>query len=105
MDYNNCSNIYISKSEIDGYGIFTNVDIKKNEKICYAIKNKKITDIGSKINHCEYKKNVDLFDNNDDNYYFIATEDIKKNDELLINYMGENIPYFIDKNTSGFKYC
>lgn len=100
-----CKNIYISDSNINGIGIFTNVDIKKNNIICGAIKNNRITYIGSKINHCMNKKNVDLYDNNDGNYYLIAIDDIKENDELLIDYTGKNIPNFINKNIDGFKKC
>lgn len=105
MDNNDCKNIYISKSKIDGIGIFTKNDIKKNEIFCCAIRDNKITYFGSKINHCIRNKNVDLQQNNNGDYYFIATDNIKKDDEILIDYTGKNIPNFINKKTDGFINC
>lgn len=100
-----CDNIYISNSDVNGIGIFTNVDIQKNNIICDAIVDNELTYFGSKINHCENKKNVDLQKNENGDYYFVATDDIKRNDELLINYTSDNIPNFISKNIYGFKKC
>lgn len=104
MNIKDCRNIYISKSKVDGIGIFTDSDIKKNEIFCCAIKDNNITYYGSKVNHCITNKNVDLQKKNND-YYFVAINDIKKNDEILMDYTDSKVPGFIDKRTDGFINC
>ena len=98
-------NIYIDNSNIHGLGIFTNTKIIKNQYICDAIINNKITPLASKINHCSNKFNVDLEQNEKGDYYFIALKDINKSDEIVINYKSDKVPNFINKNIDGFNDC
>ena len=87
----------IKKSTINGRGLFTNVDIKKNETIISDIfpnGNKKdllndfnhdIIHEGKFINHCSINYNCDMELING-KYKIFATKDIKSGSEILANY-------------------
>jgi len=79
-------NYKVSKSAVDGLGIFSNKDFKKEDVIGYARLGNTRTLAGRYANHS---------DNNNANFYYIdgsndavliCEKDISVNDEILINY-------------------
>ena len=114
---------YIKKSDINGLGLFSNKDYKKNDIIMddlfpYNNKRNIIKEISKKdfddfiiyegkyINHCSRGYNTDIITN--DNIYFklIATKDISKDKEITANYdlINRKFP-FIAKSQKHFKKC
>jgi hypothetical protein len=114
---------YISKSKVQGEGLFANKNFKKNEIIIDDLfpynKNRKvlkemdkntfddyIIKEGRYINHCETKANADVI--SDDNIYLqlIATKDIQKGQEIISNYdtIHQKFP-FIAKSKPHFRKC
>ena len=86
-------NLTIKKSNVDGLGVFATEDIKKGNNFGVShVKDSKAengywrTPLGGFINHstnpnCEKLKN--RFTNN---FYLVATKDIKKDEELTVYY-------------------
>lgn len=79
-------NYKVSKSAVDGLGIFSNKEFKKEDIIGYARLGNTRTLAGRYANHS---------DNNNANFYYIdgsndavliCEKDISVNDEILINY-------------------
>lgn len=101
----------ISKSRIDGLGLFTKRNRVKNEKLFVAISsNKAVTKIGSKINHCpgKFKNPAEATysvlpntvlssapDKDTGEWWIIAARDINAGEELTVDYT--NTPDFINK--------
>jgi SET domain-containing protein len=89
-------NYIIKKSNIHGHGVIANKTIKKNTNIGVVITYKylipfRTNDLGYYLNHsfnCNCKLN--LIGNN---YCIISTKNIRKNDEITINY--DDTPWFI----------
>ena len=94
---------YIKKSDINGLGLFSNKDYRKNDiiiddlfpynnerNIIKKLTKKDFDDYiiyeGKYINHCSRGYNTDIITN--DNIYFklIATKDISKDKEIIANY-------------------
>lgn len=85
--------IIIRPSQIQGVGLFATKVYATNDFIFTAIdENKKITELGSKINHSWNPNTHLLFVNNKWNIY--AIDNININEELTTNY-NTNKPYFI----------
>ena len=101
MDHN--KSYHIKKSDINGQGLFSNKDYKKNDIIIddlFPYNNERniikklskkdfddyIINEGKYINHCSRGYNTDIMTN--DNIYFklIATKDISKDKEIIANY-------------------
>jgi len=90
----------INNSSIHGEGIIATQNIKSKDKIGLALYLKFnfipiITkDLGKKINH-SYKPNAYLKKTKNKNeWYLFANQNIKKNEEITINY--KDTPWFID---------
>ena len=97
-DYPN--NYYLSDSKIHGKGVFAAKDYIKDELIDVGIRGLFITNgFGTMINH-SYNPNTYLH-RNGINYNVHALTNIKKDDELTLNY--NNTPWFIDGPRSDFK--
>ena len=85
--------IITKQSQIHGVGLFTNKYYAANDFIFTAIdENKKITELGVKINHSWNPNTHLLFVNNMWNIY--AIDDINIGEELTTNY-NHNKPHFI----------
>jgi SET domain-containing protein len=85
--------VIIKPSRIHGVGVFTVRSFAPNDFIFTAIdENKKITDLGSKINHSWQPNTHLLFVNNEWNIY--ASGMIEPGEELTANY-NKNKPNFI----------
>jgi len=101
MDHN--KSYHIKKSDINGQGLFSNKDYKKNDiiiddlfpynnerNIIKKLSKKDFDDYiiyeGKYINHCSRGYNTDIMTN--DNIYFklIATKGISKDKEIIANY-------------------
>lgn len=97
------NNYKLQKSNIDGFGLFANMNIKKNEIIGIAIYFllgiPHITqDFGKWINH-SYKPNSKLvYSEKTNKYYIVAIKNIKINEEITANY--NDTPWFIQKAKS-----
>lgn len=76
--------IKIKKSEVHGLGVFAEKDYKKGKLICLAKKEGKRTLAGRYTNHSPLKNGAYYVFNN--NIWLMAAEDIKKNDEIFVNY-------------------
>lgn len=109
MHYNyNSKDISIKKSNIHGYGIFSNKKLPLNFYIgvgIYHIFFDLIPVIskcpGSMINH-SYSPNCKLrFIPKKKEYIIITSKPIKKNEELTLNY--NDTPWYIDKPKSWYK--
>ena len=97
----------ISKSPIQGVGLYTKRQRSKGEKLFVSINsNKNVTPIGSKINHCPSKgsssrsiiPNTYLSttpDQDTGEWWIIAARDIAADEELTVDYT--NTPDFINK--------
>ena len=89
-------NYKIKKSKIHGNGVIANKNIKKNTNIGVVITYTyfipfRTNDLGYYLNH-SFKNNCKLY-LIDNKYSIVATKNIKKNDELTINY--DDTPWFI----------
>jgi hypothetical protein len=114
---------YIKNSNINGLGLFSNKDYKKNDiiikdlfpynsnrNIIKTISKREFSDMilneGKYINHCSTNYNTDI--KSSDNIYFklIATKDISKNEEIVANYnlINSNFP-FISASKKNYKKC
>lgn len=101
----------IEKSKVEGWGLFTKRRRLKGEKLFIAINsNKKVTRIGSKINHCpgKFKNPADAEysilpntylsstpEKDTGVWWIIAARDINVGEELTVDYT--NTPEFINK--------
>ncbi len=100
---------YIADSEIDAEGVFANTDIPSGttiEENVTKIYPLTIITMGSKINHqfnCNARLSGEASDDilGDEEYDLVAIKNIAKGEEITINY--KDTPWFIDKNTEGFK--
>lgn len=89
------SYIYISNSIINGEGAFASRDVKKNVILFEAIdKNRNVTYLGSKVNHCKIC-NTQLVKINSQ-YYIVSKKEILKDEELTVDY--DDTPKFIKKS-------
>lgn len=97
--YNDTINFYVAKSNISGEGIFSKYDRKINDKLFLAISNSfRVTQIGSKINHC-WNPNTRLEKiSNSGGWWVVANKKIKVGEELTIDY--RYTPFFISKPLS-----
>lgn len=84
--------IYIGKSKIHGYGVFSNTLIYPGEKIFVSLENKNdgngniVTYIGSKINH-SFKPNTKLVLNPyNHSHDIVAIRHINQYEELTVDY-------------------
>tara|TARA_B100000686_G_C16278736_1_gene707720 strand:- start:192 stop:569 length:378 start_codon:yes stop_codon:yes gene_type:complete len=95
---------YISESKVHGYGLFAGKNYKKGDIIYddlfpYREKDsilfnpiaqgkfyKYILEEGKYINHCSINKNTDIQTINYSVFPVIATQDIKKHDEIYMDY-------------------
>jgi hypothetical protein len=101
-EYNedNEDKFYIAKSNIHGVGIYVNNNYKKDKEIMMVIdKNRNITELAKKLNHCN-KPNTIIKEKND-GWYIYALQDIKKDTELTVNY--NDTPDFIVKPNPSWK--
>ena len=79
-------NYHKGKSKIHGIGIFASRDIKKGEIIGdVSVHNKYRTPLGRWVNHSK-TKNAKFYTKKDLNGVAIAEKNIKKNEEILVNY-------------------
>jgi SET domain-containing protein len=97
-------NLTIKKSKINGLGVFATEDIKKENNFGVShIKDLKVEDgywrtpLGGFINHstnpnCEKSENKFT-----KNFYLVATEDIKKGEELTVYYTLYHIESYSEK--------
>lgn len=97
----------ISESSIQGVGLYTKRKRSKGENLFVAINsNKKVTPIGSKINHCPSKRTSERSippntylsttpDKDTGEWWIIAARDIAVGEELTMDYT--NTPDFIKK--------
>ncbi len=76
--------IEIKKSLIHGLGIFSTKEYKKGKLICVAKNNEKRTLAGRYGNHSPKQNGAFVLFNND--IWLIASEDIKKGEEICVNY-------------------
>ena len=76
--------IEIEESYIHGFGIFATKDYEKGKLICIAKKNGKRTIAGRFGNHSPNQNGAFIVFNN--NLWLMAVEDIKKGDEICLNY-------------------
>ncbi len=91
---NNKEHLYISNSKIQGIGLFSDRIYNPNEKIFLGIKNDHtITELGSKINHCNMPNTY--LQKDDDGWYLYSAYVINKDEELTVDY--NYTPDFIDK--------
>lgn len=91
---------YLDKSNIQGVGIFMNINIPVNYVIDIAIKDwYYITQFGSKINHSWNPNCIQV--QNGSNYYIISKRPIQKGEEITIDY--RNAPSWIKKPDANWK--
>jgi len=121
MNYN--KSYYIQKSDINGFGLFSNKDYKKNDVIIddlfpynskrdvikYLSKNdfdNYIINEGKYINHCSQNYNTDIITDDDIYFKLIAKKHIPKDKEIIANYdlIHRNFP-FIAKSKEHYKKC
>lgn len=98
---------YIAKSSIHGKGLFSRTLVPKHHPIGIVVYYKwwfypQITYMGSHINHSKSNYNSKLVYFNS-KYYLVATRDIEPNEEILANYDGEDVPWFIDGSKPSYK--
>jgi SET domain-containing protein len=99
---------HIGRSKIHGYGVLANRDILKGTFIdaCIIIKNNNFeitSHFGKFLNHSKRKANI-LMKYKNRKYYAVASKNIKKDTEILIDYDGSTIPYFIEGSKSYYKH-
>ena len=117
--------LYISKSTIDGLGLFAGKDYKTgniiipnifhnkpNDKIINNIRISKskfdeyIIEEGKYINHCSVQYNSDVITKDKKIYKLIAIKDIKEGEEITANYDRVHFSYpFIAKSSETFNNC
>ena len=117
-------NPYISKSSINGLGLFAGKSYKKGDVIIKNIfpnktDNKILFNIirqndfekyiikeGKYINHCSVQYNSDITTKDRKIYKLIAIKDIHKGEEITSNYDKVNMSYpFIAKSREDFNVC
>ena len=93
--FNDNDDIFISKSKIDGSGLFAGKDFEMNSKLFTAIdKNRIITNLGRYINHCTMCNTYLKHENDEYNIY--SKRNIHKGEEITANY--DLTPSFINKS-------
>ncbi len=86
--------LYIDNSRIQGIGVFSDKFYEPNTKIFLGIQNDhKITEFGSKINHCNLPNTY--LQKDDDGWNIYSAYVIRPGEELTIDY--NYTPYFITK--------
>ena len=102
--------IYISKSNIDGKGVFAGKDINANENVGTAIKVSSfkgnteyprdffITSIADRLNHKD-NPNAKLIKSGYI-YKLVSNRKINKDSEITVDY--KKNPIFVERNTKGF---
>ncbi len=76
--------IEIKESVVHGLGVFSENEYKKGKLICLAKKEGKRTLVGRYTNHSPKPNGAYYVFNND--IWLMATEDIKKDEEIFVNY-------------------
>ena len=86
----------IAPSRIHGVGVFTRAFVKKGTVLFPVVSEheKKVTLLGSKVNH-SYTPNCVLRKHGDDTWYIVANKDIPANSELTGDY--NDTPPFLQK--------
>jgi hypothetical protein len=98
--YDRKENFAIKPSSIQGVGLYAEQEYNSDIKLFKAIEeNKKITHLGSKINHCN-KPNTYL-KKEEDGWYVYSRKKINFGEELLIDY--NDTPNFIKKPNPEWK--
>lgn len=88
-------NYIVKPSPIQGVGIYTMKNVKKNQVLFKAVNdNRSITKRGAFINHCSSRANTQLVEKNN-GWYLVALKAIKADTELLADY--NHTPNFINK--------
>ena len=112
------STFIIADSSIHGKGLFANKNLKKGERIGLGIKFifgiwPMITPyLGSWINHCnkesnkhntrlEWDDSLEAYEAEGEGWYLITTKDVKKGDELLMDYA--DTPFYIEGPQDHYK--
>ena len=96
---NNNNKFYIASSTINGLGVFTKYNILKNTILLEAIdKDKNVTKLGSKINHCN-NPNTELIKINN-KWFLTSIKNIDMDSEITADY--NNTPDFIKKADSSW---
>ena len=102
--------IYISKSNIDGKGVFAGKDINANENVGTAIEvssfrdnmeypgDFSVTNIGDRVNHKD-SPNAKLIKSGYI-YQLVSNRKINKDSEITIDY--KKNPIFVERDTKGF---
>lgn len=97
-------NWFISHSRIQGVGVFASKNFMMNEPIEVVIRRRPnqggwyITpEFGSRVNHSKKYRNTKLKLLADNQYWLIATQPIKKNNELVADYNEASNPPMIRK--------
>jgi hypothetical protein len=83
------SEFYVSQSSIHGEGLFTSIFIPANSLLFKVInKDKTVTKLGSKINHCQVEKTNTLLKElpSTDEWYLYSIKDIQPSEELTSDY-------------------
>ena len=115
---------YISKSSINGEGLFSNKNFKKDDiildnifpykdstEILYnpiskSIFNNYISKEGTKINHCSTLDNSYIYTDDYKIYKLLALKDISNNVEITCNYDNEHTRYpFIAGSRNNYNIC
>tara|TARA_B100000902_G_scaffold396632_1_gene458194 strand:+ start:88 stop:516 length:429 start_codon:yes stop_codon:yes gene_type:complete len=123
-EYINPKKTYIKQSNINGNGLFANKNFKIGDIILYdvfsnkpsnvmifnpiqkGVFNKYISIEGKHVNHCSRYFNSDIHTEDHRLYQLIATQNIKKGDEITANYDIINNKYpFIGKSLPHYKSC
>lgn len=79
-------NYKVSKSSIDGLGIFSNKDFNKGDIIGYGRINNTRTLAGRYANHSDMNNANFYYIENSEDVVLICEKDISINEEILINY-------------------
>jgi hypothetical protein len=88
--------LYVAASQVQGVGVFTGRGFKKDETVMTAVEpEKKITALGSKVNHCVSRANVVLREAEPGYWNLYAKRDLEKGEEVLADY--HDTPDFIKK--------
>jgi len=87
----------VGASEVDGRGVKANQEIDKGE-IIGVVKNGGVTKLGANINHSN--ANNSEIENVGDKFKLVATQPIKEDEEVFINY--EQNPIGFSTDVRGF---
>ena len=90
---------YVGPSNISGMGVFSKINVDYNQFLFPIITNgKKITTLGSKVNHC-WNPNTKLIKTNQ-GWWLQALKNLTPNSEITTDY--RDTPSFINKPNSNW---